>query len=66
MSASASTELPSPWRGEGPGMGVGDFPLQKPVSFERGRLAQRSGYGATPIPDPSPLQGEGNANWRSA
>ncbi|MFZ5669690.1 MAG: DUF559 domain-containing protein [Pseudomonadota bacterium] len=55
----AATPLPSPWRGEGQGLGVGSDQPQKPVESRNGRSAQLRGGGTTPIPDPSPLQGEG-------
>ena len=59
-----AASTPSPWRGEGgPAergrMGVGEDQPQKPSGSESSRPARQSGHGATPIPDPSPLQGEG-------
>ncbi|MDO8296050.1 MAG: DUF559 domain-containing protein [Caulobacter sp.] len=59
-----TTPLPSPWRGEGPGMGVEDVQGQRGEPSAHGRSIPRDGTGATPIPDPSPLQGEGDANRR--
>ena len=60
----ADTSTPSPWRGEGgPAeegrMGVGSVETQKPLGSENGRSAQQRADDPTPIPDPSPLQGEG-------
>ena len=60
----ADASVPSPWRGEGgPAeqgrMGVGSVETQKPVELAPDQRMQKRRDGATPNPDPSPLQGEG-------
>jgi len=60
----ADTSTPSPWRGEGgPAergrMGVGPVETQKLLGLAPDHRMQQRRDGATPNPDPSPLQGEG-------
>ncbi len=61
IAADAGFRLPSPWMGEGPGMGVERF--RKKLGRRNRRCGQsrqqRRREGATPNPCPSPIQGEG-------